>query len=102
MEYGRPAGWAVAASAVEKVLFPTALLTMALLGNWEGLLIAIGVETLLSVIALVIAMKHQRLEYLAKGIAVAPIRYALLALELVTIARFATDLWLTKNRSWRK
>ncbi|HJZ70770.1 MAG TPA: glycosyltransferase [Vicinamibacterales bacterium] len=102
LEYGRPAGWAVAASAIEKVGFPTVLLAMMLCGNWEGVLIAVGVETLLTVIALVFVMKHQRLEYLAKGIAVTPIRYALLALELVTIARFASDLWLTKNRSWRK
>ena len=102
IEYGRPAGWAVAASAFEKVGFPIVLLAMAVLGNWEGLFITVGVETLLTVIALVIAMKGQRFEYLAKGIAVTPIRYVLLALELVTIARFASDLWLTKNRSWRK
>ena len=89
-------------SAVEKVCFPSVLLAMVLLGNWEGLMITVCAETLLTVAALMIAMKGQRLEYLVKGIAITPIRYALLITELVTIARFASDLWVTKNRSWRK
>jgi hypothetical protein len=75
---------------------------MVLIQNWEGVLITVGAETFLTLTALVIAMKGQRLEYLFKGIAVTPIRYALLAWELVTIARFAADLWLTRNRRWRK
>ena len=100
--FGRPIGWAVMSSAVEKIGFPTVLLAMVLLRNWEGLLITIAAETFLSVGALVIAMRGQRLEYLIKGIVATPIRYTLLAFELVTIARFASDLWLTKNRRWRK
>jgi hypothetical protein len=74
---------------------------MALLGNWEGLLITTGAETLLSVTALVVVMKGRRLEFVVKGIAVTPIRYALLVSELVTIARFASDMWLTGNRLGR-
>jgi hypothetical protein len=89
-------------AAIEKVTFPTVLLAMALFRNWEGLLITIAAETLLTVTALAFAMRRQRLEYVVKGIAVTPIRYALLAFELVTIARFASDLWLTRNRRWRK
>ena len=100
--YGRPAGWALMTSAVEKIGFPTMLLLMVVFGNWEDLLIAICAETLLVVSALMIVMKNQRLEYLVKGIAVTPVRYTLLAFELVTIARFASDLWLTGNRKWRK
>ena len=100
--YGRPAGWALMSSAVEKIGFPTVLLMTVLFGNWEGLLITIAAETLITVTALVVVMKNQRLEYLVKGIAVTPIRYALVASELVTIARFASDMWVTKNRRWRK
>jgi glycosyltransferase involved in cell wall biosynthesis len=99
---GRPAGWMVMSAAVEKVCFPTVLLAMALVRNWEGLLVTIGAETFLTVTALVLTMKGQRLEYVLKGIAVTPIRYGLLVTEFVTIARFAADLWLTKNRRWRK
>ena len=95
--YGRPVGWALLSSAVEKIGFPTVLLVMVLLRNWEGLLITVGAETLLTVAALAFVMKRQRLEYVVKGIAVTPIRYVLVAFELVTIARFASDVWLTKE-----
>ena len=37
-----------------------------------------------------------------KGLAIIPLRYALVVMELVTLARFASDLWITKNRNWRK
>ena len=100
--YGRPVGWALMASAVEKIGFPMVLLAMVFFQNWEGLLITVGAETLITVAALAMVMKRQRLEYVVKGIAVTPIRYALLACELVTIARFASDMWLTRNRRWRK
>jgi len=101
-EYGRPIGWALLASAIEKVAMPTLLLVMVMLRNWEGLAITIAVETLLSVAALMFVMKGQRLEYFVKGIAVMPIRYALLVPELITIGRFAVDVWVTGNRRWRK
>jgi hypothetical protein len=52
--------------------------------------------------ALALVMKGKRLEYALKAIAVTPIRYALIGTELITIGRFATDLWITRNRSWRK
>jgi hypothetical protein len=52
--------------------------------------------------ALVLVMKGQRIQYFFKGLAVIPLRYVMIASELVTIGRFATDLWITKNRSWRK
>lgn len=100
--YGRPAGWALLASAIEKIGFPTVLLTMLIFRNWEGLLVTIGAETLITVGALMVIMQGRRLEYLLKGLAVTPVRYALLASELITIARFASDVWLTGNRRWRK
>ena len=100
--YGRPIGWALLASAVEKIAMPTLMLVMVLLRNWEGLAITIAVETLLSVAALMAVMKGRRLEYLVKSLAVTPIRYALLVQELITIARFVVDLWVTGNRRWRK
>jgi glycosyltransferase involved in cell wall biosynthesis len=100
--HGRPAGWAVMTAAIEKIGFPTALVMMALCRNWESLLITVCAESLIVVAALTIVMKGRRLEYLLKGIAVTPIRYFLLVTELTTIARFATDVWFTKNRRWRK
>jgi hypothetical protein len=100
--YGRPAGLVLLSSAVEKIAFPTVLLMMGFFGNWEAVIVTVCAETLLGVTVLVAVMKGQRLQYLFKSIAVTPIRYALLASELVTIGRFASDIWLTKDRRWRK
>jgi glycosyltransferase involved in cell wall biosynthesis len=101
-EYGRPAGWILLMGAVEKVFFPTTLLIMALLGNWRGLMLTVGIETLICVTALALVMKNRRLEYFLKGLAITPIRYGLMGWELATIGRFASDLWITNNRKWRK
>ena len=101
-EYGRPAGWILLMGAFEKVFFPTTLLIMALLGNWVGLALTVGVETFICVTALALVMKHRRLEYFLKGLAITPIRYGLLGWELATLGRFASDLWITNNRKWRK
>jgi hypothetical protein len=90
------------AAAIEKVFFPTFLLLMMIMGNWHGLGMTVAIESAIGVCALVLVTKGQRLQYFFKGLAVAPIRYTLLAWELVTLGRFATDLWLTKNREWRK
>lgn len=100
--YGRPVGWVLMSSTIEKIGFPTALLITVLLRNWEGLLVTVCAETLITVTALAVVMKNQRVKYFIKGLAITPIRYALLAWELATIARFAADMWLTKNRRWRK
>jgi hypothetical protein len=99
---GRPAGWIIAMSAVEKVFFPTVMLIMAILHNWYGLGLTVAIETGMCVAALALVMKGRRIEYALKAVAVTPIRYALLGSELVTIGRFASDLWFTNNRKWRK
>jgi glycosyltransferase involved in cell wall biosynthesis len=101
-ELGRPAGWILAMSAVEKIFFPTSLLIMAILRWWEPLAITLIAETSVCLFSLCLVMKGQRLEYFVKGLLATPIRYALLGSELVTIGRFATDLWITGNRKWRK
>ena len=100
--FGRPAGWILAMSAVEKVFFPTGLLIMVILGNWHGLVLTMIIETAVCLSALAITMKGQRLEYALKGLLVTPIRYALLSSELLTLGRFASDIWITKDRKWRK
>ena len=99
---GRPVGWLLAAGAIEKVFFPTALLIMLLLGHWEAFWVTLAAESVIGLTALVLVMKGQRLEYFVKGLAVIPMRYVLIAADLVTLGRFAVDLWITKNRNWRK
>ena len=100
--FGRPVGWVLLTSAFEKIAFPTTLLIMLVLRAWEPLVITLIAETAVSVFALVLVTRGQRFEYLLKGLAVAPLRYALLLYDGVTISRFARDLWITGNRRWRK
>jgi glycosyltransferase involved in cell wall biosynthesis len=101
-EFGRPAGWILAMTAVEKVFFPASLLIMAILQWWEPLAVTVAAETAVCLFALALITKGRRLEYMFKGMVITPIRYGLLALELITLGRFATDLWITGNRKWRK
>jgi glycosyltransferase involved in cell wall biosynthesis len=100
--FGRPAGWMLLMSAIEKIFFPTTLLMMLILRMWEALLVTVSVETATCLFVLWLVMRGQRLQYVVKGLAIMPLRYALAAFDLVTIGRFATDLWITGNRRWRK
>jgi glycosyltransferase involved in cell wall biosynthesis len=100
--FGRPVGSLLAAGAIEKVFFPVALLIMLLLRHWEAFFVTVAAESLVALIALVLVTKGERIQYFFKGLAVVPVRYVLIASELVTVGRFAVELWVTKNRRWRK
>ena len=100
--FGRPVGWMLLMSAIEKVGFPTALVIMILLQMWEPLAVTVIAETVLSLLVLTIVAEGKRLEYFAKGLLVTPIRYSSLFYDLVTMGRFASDLWLRRDRRWRK
>ena len=102
-EYGRPMGWPILAGAVEKLFFPAILLVMALAGWWEALLVTVVAEVVLSTTFLAATAAHgERLWMLVKGIATTPIRYVVIFADLVTMARFALDIWFRGNREWRK
>jgi glycosyltransferase involved in cell wall biosynthesis len=100
--FGRPAGWMLLMSAVEKVFFPTTLFILIVLRYWEALAVTLAAETGVGLACLMMVMKGQRLEYFFKGLLVAPIRYVMLLSELPTIGIFAVDLWVKKDRRWRK
>lgn len=101
-EYGRPIGWAMFLSAVEKIGFPTALIVMTILRMWEPLAVTLIAEVIVSLAVLFVVGKGQRLAMVAKGILMTPVRYAMILADTITIARFAGDLWITGNRKWRK
>ncbi|RNF83852.1 glycosyltransferase [Montanilutibacter psychrotolerans] len=102
IEYGRPIGWTMFMSALEKIGFPTAIIIMAILRMWEPLAVTLLAEMAVSLAALMAVARGQRLAILLKGIALTPLRYALMVADTLTIARFAIDLWITGNRKWRK
>lgn len=100
--YGRPIGWLLFMAAVEKIAFPTIICAMMLLQLWEPLAITLAAETVVATGILVTVTPGHRLEYLYKGLLVTPLRYGVLLFDLVTILRVAADLWLFRNRRWRK
>jgi len=102
LEYGRPMGWVTLTAAMEKIFFPTALMIMLILQLWEPLAVTLAAETLVSVGILTSVSTGRRARMFLKGILVTPIRYASLLFDAATIARFAGDLWITRNRRWRK
>ena len=89
-------------AAFEKVAFPTALVIMILLQLWKPLAIALVAESVLATSLLVMVAQGHRLEYLAKGLLVAPLRYAVLLFDLIAIGRFAADRWIFRSRRLRK
>lgn len=101
-KWGRPVGWMLLMSAIEKIAFPTVVLAMLANRMWEPLGVTLAAETALSLVILSIIAKGARLEYVLKGILVTPIRYGALLYEVGTITRFAGDLWLRRSRKWRK
>lgn len=101
-EYGRPIGWVMFMSAFEKISFPTAILIMMLLGMWEALGITLLAESAVAWAALTAVAKGYRLEFLFKGIVLTPVRYIVILFDFVTMLRFAYDLWISRNKRWRK
>lgn len=101
-QYGRPMGWVILLSLIEKTLFPATLLSMILLQAWEPLLITMLAETIISVGILAYINKGKRLEYIFKGILATPIRYSSIMFDLVTMLIFIKDIWFGKKKGWRK
>jgi len=102
VQYGRPMGWVIFVSLLEKTLYPTTLLIFIMFQAWEVLGLTIALETLISVTILTAISKGNRLAYFAKGILATPLRYTSILFDLYTMTRFAIDIWFTKNKGWRK
>ncbi|HSW62039.1 MAG TPA: glycosyltransferase family 2 protein [Dissulfurispiraceae bacterium] len=101
-KYGRPVGWILFTSLLEKIAFPTSFLVMLLLQLWEPLVITILAEVILCTLVLFVVAKGQRFNYALKGLVVTPLRYAYLMYDFTVILRFAADVWIFKDKKWRK
>ena len=102
LEYGRPIGWAMFLSGVEKIGFPTAIIILLILRMWEPLAVTLIAEVLVSMAVLFIVARGSRIATTLKGLLMTPVRYAMILADSWTIFRFAVDLWITGNRKWRK
>jgi len=104
-KYGRSIGWFVFTTAFEKVSYPTFIMMCIFLHLWEILFITIAAEvSLFTVIITIMQSKNSRhcFRNFIRAILFSPVRYAQLLFELVVIGNFILDLWVTKNRNWRK
>ena len=101
-QYGRPMGWVIFISLLEKTLFPSTIFIMIALGMWEVLGLTLIFESIISLSILAYMNKGKRLEYFFKGILITPIRYATILFDFVTMLIFAKDIWFSKNKGWRK
>lgn len=101
--YGRPIGWSIFMSLIEKIFFPYLILGMLVMRQWEALGVTVAGETALAlIIMLVVARRGQKIKFFVKGLLMTPVRYSALVYDLTTTLRFAVDIWIRKNRRWRK
>lgn len=75
---------------------------MIALRLWEPLIITVIAESTFTTLVLVYLAKGHRIEYFFKSIATIPIRYTLVIVDAITMIRFLFDLFIFKDRSWRK
>jgi len=101
-KYGRPIGWVIFLGLIEKITFPIILIVMILMGLWEPLAITIAAESTLTIGILVYLARGHRVEYFFKALITTPIRYALVFVDIFTISKFLADVFIIKDRAWRK
>lgn len=101
-QYGRNIGWFIFSTAVEKITYPTILLILIILQYWSTLLITFCIEVSVYTVLITYMHKNRRIRNFFKAILLTPIRYSQLMFDLIVITRFMIDLWVTKNRRWRK
>jgi hypothetical protein len=101
-KFGRPIGWVIFLGLIEKITFPLILITMIAMKLWEPLIITIAAESTFTICVLVYLAKGHRIEYFFKALITTPIRYALVLVDAYTILRFLADIFIFKNRGWRK
>jgi len=98
---GRPVGTALLLLALERIGYPVTLLVSGLTGAWLVFALAAAVEILgtLAVSARV-APVGRRWRALLGAVAATPVRYVLIAVELVAVLWFALLLWPTRRLRW--
>jgi len=101
-QFGRPIGWFMFTSLFEKISFPTVIIIMCILHLWKALWITVAVEMTIYILIMSMVHKKQRIRYAIKSFFYSFIRYFFLLYDFVIILNFAKDLWITKNRRWRK
>lgn len=101
-KYSRPIGWFIFTSLFEKISYPTVIIILLILHMWIALAFTLLAEVTLYTILIALMHKNRRLKNVLKSICYTPLRYLVLMYDVVIILNFAKDIWITKNRKWRK
>lgn len=101
-KHGRPIGWYIFTTTLEKFTFPLFLAIMSYYHHWEAVVYTLIAESLLVCFVVAgVSKKGFRLKNLLKTLLVTPIRYFLLLFDLVVIAKFLKDVAFGTKGSWR-
>ncbi len=102
-KYGRPIGWTIMLSLIEKISFPVIILLLMALRRWEMLAWTLGAEiVVLLVVTYILAHRFKRIDYLWRAVVATPIRYFTTLFDLVIFIAFLIDIWVVKDFKWRK
>lgn len=86
--FGRPIGWAVLFSALEKAAWPLTLALLAGLGLWRALGAVVAAECLLTFLALLLSARERRWTLAFQGLLVTPLRYLGLLSDFLSMLAF--------------
>ena len=100
-QFGRPAGWAIFFALFEKISYPVALVVLLALGAWRIVAITLALEVVFYIFIVAVFSEKISTATIIKGVIAAPMRYATMAFDALTITRFLIDL-VTLRRDWRK
>ncbi|RDZ26773.1 glycosyltransferase [Lysobacter silvisoli] len=87
-EYGRPIGWALFLTVAERLAFPLLLLLLLLRGQWGWLGAIVAMEVVATAAVLAAVAEERRAATVGKGLLCAPVRYAMLMVQLAAAVAF--------------
>lgn len=122
-KYGRPIGWIMFTSLIEKICYPIFLILMISFRWWEALIVTLIAENFIYLVTLMAAgkkhsviLKEQkngnnnsvqvsfggRFKFFMQGLVTIPVRYMSVFVDFISLLRFCFDVWILRNRNWRK
>jgi len=100
-EQGRPIGWVLMCTALEKLALPAILLTLLAAGQVSlvGWLLALEMAVWLGV--LLVVARERRLGFALRGLLVAPLRYLAMVADVAGVFGFMHERWHTRGQRRR-
>ena len=97
-EQGRPIGWVMVFSALEKLALPAVLLTLLVFGQLAllGGLLALELAVWLALLTLV--ARERPLSAALNGLMVAPLRYVAMVADVAGVCGFMRERWHTRGQ----